>query len=153
MVKGKVLSYGVNQQPSVATYSNITGLNLNLAKGLVQQPVGAANLSLTIKSPRSIAAAAASSSGLPYPDSGSPPLNNKRQSVLSNQEVATASTIVSPIMTAASYLPPRYDLAPIFQTSGVPGTVNSVGAIQSVPDDIGVPSDGIIFARIRGSSS
>jgi hypothetical protein len=125
-VKGKVLSYGTNQQTNL---NQATNMNMNIsgiARGFVQQPSNAVNIALTVKSPRSMAAAAS--------NNGSSRTTNRQfqSTAFPVNSLDTASMVSSSLPQSphsqqlapapepsSTYVPPRYDLVPFVQGIGI----------------------------------
>ena len=143
-VKGKVLSYGTNQQ------TNSPNMNMNIsgiARGFVQQPSNAVNIALTIKSPRSMAAAASNSSRRQSQSSAFPMNSLETASVMSSSvpQSPLSHQLAPAPEPSSTYVPPRYDLVPFVQGIGIEPAA-------AISEEISVPADGIIFARIRGEN-
>ena len=163
-VKGKVLSYGTNQQMSANQGSNMSINASGISRGFVQQPSSAVNIALTVKSPRSMAAAAAAAAVAANSGSGQSATLTSRTNIRQSQpssaaatnSLETASMVSSSLPLspnpqqvapapdlASTYMPPRYDLVPFVQGVGIE-------TAAAISEGISVPADGIIFARIRG---
>lgn len=158
-VKGKVLSYGSNQQTSSNQTSNMNINTSGISRGFVQQPSNAVNIALTVKSPRSMAAAAvaaaaaASNSGSSRTSNRQPQFSAFPTNSLETGSVVSSSLPLSPHSQqlapapepTSAYMPPRYDLVPFVQGIGIEPAA-------AIAEEISVPADGIIFARIRGEN-
>jgi hypothetical protein len=139
-VKGKVLSYGANTHNPNNPNSSASASNSSKTFAQ-QQPL---NISSAIRSPRnnSVGSAAIANNA------------NTDMSALPNQLASLSVGTNPPTLNANMYLPPRYDMIPnIHQTVALTPTnkSDSSNVVTAQTDELGIPLDGIIFAKIRGN--